>query len=170
MDLAENEKTQKWEALAKENGWSHAEPEYTEAEWKSKIKWEQYPMAIASFLVGIPVLINYFRSRNSWIETDGENLTTSWGKSFSLKSVTEINKRKWQSKGIAKLKYTDGDSSRTFVMDDFKYSQQEMGEIMSVAESFVKAENILHGPTQAEIEAEKEAEAEYDEVDDKDED
>lgn len=140
---------EEWEQLATEKGWSVAKPKKTPPEIESDILW-QYGMAIVAFLVGIPVLIKYFGSRNSWVESDGKSLTTSWGQRLDFDEITEVNKKKWFNKGIARVHYRDDGRNRTFVMDDFKYDRDQMDKIMREIEAVVDRSAIVGGPTQAE--------------------
>lgn len=143
-----------WEALALENGWSLDKPKKRPAIIRSDIIW-QYGMATVAFLVGVPVLYNYFSTRNSWMESDGDQITTSWGQSMKFDQVLRIDKKRWEKKGIAKIAYTEGEQPRTLVIDDFKYDRAAMGEILEQIESSVDREKIVGAPTQQEL-------AEYD--------
>lgn len=144
----------KWELLAAENNWSIDKPKKRPAVIQSDIIW-QYGMAIVAFLVGMPVLYNYLNSRNSWIESDGEQVATSWGQTMNFDQVQQIDKRKWEKKGIAKIAYTNDGQNRTLLIDDFKFNRTAIGEILDQIESSVDREKIVGAPTQQEL-------AEYD--------
>ena len=113
-------------------------------------------MAIVATLVGIPVLINYLRSRNSWVECDGKTLRSSWGAELNLDQINEVDKKKWQTKGIAKIWYEKDGGEQKFVLDDFKYDRAKMDEIMRQIESNLDRDKITGGPTQEEYDREKE--------------
>lgn len=144
----------KWELLAAENNWSIDKPKKRPAVIQSDIIW-QYGMAIVAFLVGMPVLYNYLNSRNSWIESDGEQVATSWGQTMNFDQVQQIDKRKWEKKGIAKIAYTNDGQNRTLLIDDFKFNRTAIGEILDQIESSVDRGIIVGAPTQQEL-------AEYD--------
>ena len=110
-------------------------------------------MATVAFLVGLPVLYNYFRSRNSWIETDGKRVTTSRGQVVELEQVQGVDKRRWEKKGIAKVSYLDQEGVSILVIDDFKYERAPMGEILAQIEAKVDRDKIVGAPTQQELAA-----------------
>ncbi len=152
-----------WGALARSNGWSLAKPKKEPPIIRSDIIW-QYGMAFVSFLVGFSVLINYLRSRNAWLELDGQNVVSSWGQTLELQQIQGIDKRKWEKKGISKISYDDAGKTRTLVIDDFKFDRTSIGDILQRIESSVVREAIVGGPTQQEIAA-YEAESDEDAVD-----
>ncbi len=139
-----------WEAKAKEMGWSLADPKKTAKEIESDIQW-QYGMALVAFIVGTAVLINYLRTRNSWVELDGNQLKASWGQTVPLDAIVEVDKKRWANKGIARVRYQDGNSIRQFVLDDFKYDREAMDRIMRAIEETVERKKITGGPTQTEM-------------------
>ncbi len=140
----------KWELLAAENNWSIDKPKKRPAIIQSDIIW-QYGMAIVAFLVGLPVLYNYLNSRNSWMESDGEQVATSWGQTMKFDQVVYIDKRKWEKKGVAKITYRVDEQERKLVIDDFKFDRTAMGEILGQIETSVDREIIVGAPTQQEL-------------------
>ena len=140
-----------WESVAKERGWKLAPPKKSVAELESDIQW-QYGMAIVAAIVGTILLVNYLRTRNSWVELNGEKIQTSWGQTIHISSIQELDKRRWQKKGIARIQYLDDDGRvRRFVLDDFKYDQQAMDGIIRKIESVIDRDRIVGGPTQEEL-------------------
>ena len=139
-----------WEALAAENGWSIDKPKKKPAIIQSDILW-QYGMAAIAFMIGFPVLFNFFKTRNSWLESDGHAVTTSWGQTMELAQVEMVDKKKWEKKGIAKVTYESNGQRAKMVIDDFKYEREPVGEILSQIESQVDREQIIGGPSQQEL-------------------
>ncbi|MCH2179786.1 MAG: hypothetical protein MK106_13380, partial [Mariniblastus sp.] len=139
-----------WEALAAENGWSIDKPKKKPAIIQSDILW-QYGMAGIAFMIGFPVLYNFFKTRNSWLESDGHAVTTSWGQTMELAQVEMVDKKKWEKKGIAKVTYQSNGQRAKMVIDDFKYEREPVGEILSQIESQVDREQIIGGPSQQEL-------------------
>ena len=70
------------------------------------------------FLISIPL-----RARGRWIEASDAGITSSWGESFQFDEVELVNKRKWRSKGIAKVTYVANNRRRSFVVDDYKFDR-----------------------------------------------
>ena len=139
-----------WEAKAGEMGWPLADPKKTSKEIESDIQW-QYGMALVAFIVGTAVLINYLRTRKSWVELDGNQLIASWGQTVPLDGIIEIDKKRWANKGIARVRYQAGEAVRQFVLDDFKYDRAAMDKIMRAIEEKVDRNKITGGPTQTEM-------------------
>lgn len=139
-----------WEALAAEKAWSIDKPKKKPAIIQSDIIW-QYGMAAIAFMVGLPVLFNFLKTRNSWLESDGHEVTTSWGQSMQLDQVEAVDKKKWQKKGIAKITYQSNGQRAGLVMDDFKYEREPIGEMLSQIESKLDRHQITGGPTQQEL-------------------
>lgn len=139
--LDDSERTKQWQVIAKEKGWSHGLPDPPE-EIEGKILWQWIMLGVCS-LVGVPLLIWYFRTKGSWVELDGKTVRTSWGKEFDLTTVTELDKRKWAKKGIAKVGFNQGNTTETFKLDDFMYSRDEMGKILAEVEKHVPADRII---------------------------
>lgn len=143
-DLDETERSKQWQVIAKENDWSHGKPDPPE-EIEAGIMFQWAQLAVC-LLVGIPLLIWYFRTKGSWIELDGDRLRTSWGKEFLLPAATALDKRKWEKKGIAKVEFGKSGQAETFKMDDFMYERKSMGEILKAIEKHVPADKITIGP------------------------
>ena len=141
-----------WETLAQSQGWSIEKPKKGPHAIQSDIIW-QYIMAGVAFLVGLPVLYNYLSSRNAWIESDGQRVTTSWGQVMDFDQVQLIDKKRWEKKGIAKVGYLDQGDARSLVIDDFKFDRGAMGDILDQIESSLDREKIVGAPTQQELAA-----------------
>ena len=140
-----------WESLAKEKGWKLAPPKKSVSEIESDIQW-QYGMALVSAIAGTILLVNYLRTRNSWVELAGNRIQTSWGEAFDINNIEELDKRRWQKKGIARVQYRDDQGRiRRFVLDDFKYDRKAMDGIIREIESGIDRQRIVGGPTQEEI-------------------
>jgi hypothetical protein len=145
--LLEEKRGDEWDAYATERGWSTTPP----AESKSQEKYEvdvkmQFWMAGGSALVGFFPLLSVWRSRGRWIELNDQGLTSSWGQTVAFDQVESLEKRKWRSKGIAKLRYNDGGRTRTFVIDDFKFKRAPTDEILAELEKRIGLDKITGGP------------------------
>lgn len=93
------------------------------------------------FLVSIPL-----RSRGRWIEANDEAVTSSWGERFAFDEVEAVNKRKWRSKGIAKVTYVSEGRRRTFVVDDYKFDRYPTDAILYELEQRIDPGRITNGP------------------------
>lgn len=121
--------------------------EKTPAEIESDI-FVQYLQIGVCLLIAIPMLLKYFLARGSFILATEDEIRPSWRKTaIPFASITKIDKSRWKRKGLAKLFYTVGDKSQTFILDDFKFSQAEIAKIMERAERDLPDSAII-GPRQ----------------------
>lgn len=148
------ERFDRWQALATENGWSPSVPKQSAEELREKIRGQFFYM-IPCFVGGILALFYYFSCRGSWVEPTPNGLTTSWGQSLNFSDVTLLNKKRWSNKGIAKATYNDLGTRKSFVFDDFKFEREPIGKMLRTLESVLKREQIVGGPTEEETDAEK---------------
>jgi hypothetical protein len=144
-ELESEERIEQWKEISSSHGWPAKIPEKKAEEIEGDIV-GQYFWAGLNLLVGIPALILLLRSRNSWVEATENGLTTSWGQSMNFDAVTQLNKRKWAAKGIAKATYLDAGQSRTFVFDDFKFEREPLGKMLRALEAKLDANQITGGP------------------------
>ena len=131
-----------WEAMATENSWSIEDPgtSKTHADIVG-----QFVMAGVSAPIGLIGLFLFLRSRGRWIEADATGLTSNWGQSFEFEQILELSKKKWRDKGIAKIRYQDGNRKRRFVLDDCKFDRPATEKILRLVESNISEDQIIHG-------------------------
>lgn len=155
------ERAERWQAVTAENNWPRDVPKKTAEEIGSDIT-GQYVWAILNLMIGLPVLILFFRARGSWVEATPEGLTTSWGQTVRFADVTRLDKRRWQRKGIAKALYNEtgavpsgvgssgtgpsGGGKRVFTFDDFKFQREPLGVMLRDLEASLQPEQIVGGP------------------------
>ena len=154
MAMGDNERAEQWQVIAQENGWKRSKPKKPD-EVQGLIYW-QYGMAIMCTLIGLPMLVRYLRSRKAWVGADKNGIQTSSGASVPFDTITKVDKSKWDQKGIAKIHYSLNGKDRVFVMDDFKYLREPMGDIMRLMEQQIDKSLVTGGP----LESEKEVPAE----------
>ena len=94
-------------------------------------------------------MLKWWLARGSWVSGDEKQLTTSWGPEFSYDQITEIDKTKWERKGITRIHYQNGDRSTTFAFDDFKFLREPMGQILRSIENTLKDDQIRGGDREA---------------------
>ncbi|GIW98175.1 MAG: hypothetical protein KatS3mg111_1508 [Pirellulaceae bacterium] len=157
-DLATEERLERWEQVAKENGWSTKPPEKTAEEIESDIV-GQYVFAAVFAVLGIPALYLLITSRGTWVEETDEGIRTSWGQEVPFAAVERLDKTKWAKKGIAKAYYMTPQGTKSFVFDDFKYDRQAIGQMLRRLESQLPRDRIVGGPTEEETDAQRQASA-----------
>jgi hypothetical protein len=133
----------RWHELARQNNWPTTFP----GEPKSKGDiYMQFVMAAGTGAIGLWLLWGVWRARGQWIEQTKNGLTTSWGQTLDYDQVLSIDKRKWRNKGIAKIRYQEGNRKRRFVLDNFKFDRDTTDRILYDLESRVGHDKITNGP------------------------
>lgn len=141
---AEHEPTfTKWEEVAAEEGWSEELPEKVRTDDDIFM---QFVMAIPCAIAGAWMLLTVVLSNGRWIELRDGAIHTSWGQTFPLSSVTQIDKRQWRDKGIARVKYNHEGKAGKFVVDDYKFHRKTTDQILLEIEQSVGEDKITGGP------------------------
>ena len=142
QELKENDKLDQWEGIATKRGWPLEDP----GEAKDKIDF--YTQFILSAVVAPPGLLFLFfflRSRGRWIELNDTGLRTSWGRQLEFGQIVTLDKKKWRSKGIAKITYQQNGRKRKLVLDDWKYDADVTKEILLEVELQIDIDQIVGG-------------------------
>ena len=58
-------------------------------------------------------------------------------------AVTKLNKNRWKTKGIAVVSYDDQGKSRKLVLDNFKYSRDEISAMVHAVSSRLSPDQIV---------------------------
>ena len=155
--LDDAQRQTEWKEIAKENGWNTKRPKKAESvdAIEQKILWNYLFMAVG-LIIAIPNVLWYFQVNNTWIELRGDELSHSDGSKLRANSITKIDKKKWDKKGIALVHYNEGGGENTLVIDDLKFERKATDAIMEHLESLVEREIIVNGKTEKELRAEKE--------------
>lgn len=154
--LDDEQRRVKWKEVAEKNGWDTKRPK--KGDTVEHIQWDiqiQYLFMGIGLLGAVPNLLWYFKVKGSWIECEGKELRHSDGTVIPFKDIQTVDKKKWVKKGIAVVNYKAGNEEKSFVIDDLTYQRQPTDEIMTFLESHLKRDQIINGPTEAEIQAEK---------------
>lgn len=150
-EIPEPDRPERWPEVAAENGWSDAKPNEHDYHHTDADIQMQFYMAVPIALVGLWFLWGVLRARGTWIEGNSEGVTSSWGQGFKWDQVEKLDKKKWRSKGIAKVKYSVDGRRRTFVIDDYKFMRQPTDAILLELEDRIPREAIINGPTELEV-------------------
>ncbi|MCO8125455.1 hypothetical protein NHH03_27195 [Stieleria sp. TO1_6] len=140
--LPEEGRREAWKTLAAEKGWPTRTPDKSAEEIGHDIG-GQFMMAILCGILGIPALLKWMSGQGTWVEGDESLIRNSSGQEVPIDSITQIDKRKWDAKGIAKIQYQVDGKTKKFVMDDFKYDRQTMGRLMRFAEAGLSEEQVV---------------------------
>jgi hypothetical protein len=95
------------------------------------------------------LLAGVWRARGTWIESTDSGITASWGQSVDYEQVLSVDKRKWRSKGITKVTYSQNGRKRRFIIDDYKFDRHPTGQVLRDLESKIDPALIMGGPPEA---------------------
>jgi hypothetical protein len=139
-----------WNTYASERGWRTSFPgdPKAEDEFRGSIMM-QYFMAAVTGMVGAWLLWGVWRARGRWIESTDTGIASSWGQTLNYDQVVSVDKRKWRSKGIAKVAYNDNGRKRRFVVDDYKFHRNPTGQVLRDLEANIDPALIAGGPPEA---------------------
>jgi len=142
-DWQQRQLQEEWKQIAAENDWPVIPPGEPKTDGDIVT---QFVMAAMTGGISLLFLTIWFRSRGRWIEGDGAGLRSSWGQSFTYDQITSLDKKLWRNKGIAKVSYQDGNRTRRFVVDDFKFQRKPTDAILLQLESHIDPALITGGP------------------------
>lgn len=145
-----------WERIATEQGWEMKPPKVKPDEQQLKIG-GQFFYSVVCLVVMIPCLVKWYLPRGTWIEGTDSELKTSWGVEFAYDEIQEINKKKWEDRGIAKIRYQRDGAAQTLTFDDYKYQREPMGEIMMAMEAGLSDEQIVGAEREVVLRAKRQA-------------
>ncbi len=152
----------KWREMTQQNGWSDTVPGEKPDKQEEKIG-TQYFYAVVCFLITVPCLLKWFLPRGSWVEGTDTGVRTSWGTEFDYDQIRRIDKHKWDTRGIAKIRYERDGATHTFTFDDYKYQRAAMNEILQRMEAGLSDDQIVGAPRetvrQAQLKAAQAAQA-----------
>lgn len=121
------DKSGEWEKYAASRGWT-TEPPHRRFEKKDLAG--QYICAGVAGAIGIFSLIFWLRARKMVIRSDADAVFTPSGKRVPYGSITQIDRRKWKSKGLATVFYSLDGAKGRFVLDDAKYEPTALDAIL----------------------------------------
>jgi hypothetical protein len=117
-----------WESYATQNGWP-SDPKFHS---QAKID-EQFHFAWGCLIIGAFPLVLILLNRNKKLVADDHGFTPPGAKSaIPYQSVHQIDKRKWENKGLATISYktTETGAEKTVKLDCLKFETDKAEEIL----------------------------------------
>lgn len=118
----EGRTTAEWEEYSRKMGWPRKPPEH--AYDADQIR-QQFYLAGLAFAGGATALVILFLSSKRTVRADEEAAYGEKNQRVPFSSVTAVDKKKWDSKGIAIAHYRSQDGAGKLVIDDYKYQGAE---------------------------------------------
>ncbi|MES2571277.1 MAG: hypothetical protein V4710_14635 [Verrucomicrobiota bacterium] len=126
---------QEWPDYVQEHHLSHALPEDTFGRDKIAV---QLGIAILSGLTGLGVLAYWFTQRNRFLRTDENAVYLPGDRRVPFDAITGIGKKRWDSKGIAVVRYSVDGRKGEFIVDDYKFDTNASHQILKEIEENVQ--------------------------------
>ncbi len=133
-----------WKELAASKGWPTNRPNVEDPRTHSDIA-GQFQMAAVLGPIGLYFLVQLLRYRGRWIEVNDLAITSSMKDQFELSQIVELNKKKWDKKGIAKIKYESEGRTKKLVLDDCYYQRETTDGILRHIEQHIDHAKIVGG-------------------------
>ncbi|NBC11262.1 MAG: hypothetical protein GVY24_05925 [Planctomycetes bacterium] len=119
-----------WVALAESKGWKTEFPtERTDTDILT-----QYIMGGGCTLVGAFFFGSFLMMSRRFVETDDHALWDRKSKA-TWDQITDIDKSRWQNKGIAVVHFKEGGQDKRIVLDDWKFDRNATQRIMAHVEA-----------------------------------
>jgi hypothetical protein len=116
-----------WKAFARERGWNPKRPEKLHSQ--SEIN-GQFLYGGLCALVGLITLGYWAQQVRRTLKLDDEAVTSPAGTRVPFESITGLGLKKWDSKGLAKVRYEIGGRQGEFVVDDYKFDTDTTRKIL----------------------------------------
>ena len=110
-----------WKDIAKEKGYPQKVPkERTDEDISGQFKW-----ATGVGICGFAFLGWVFWNQTLKIRSDDEFVYSARGKKVPWSAFTEVDRKKWEKKGIAVAHYSYDGKDGSMVLDDYKFAPAE---------------------------------------------
>ncbi len=118
LPAGKNGEPPRWVSYAAERGWSEKPHRWTDREIAGQFWWGSGTIAVG-LLVALTMLLN----RNRVLRAGADHWITPQGTKIYFAQVFRVDKRKWDSKGLAYAWYrqTPDSPEKKAVLDDFKF-------------------------------------------------
>lgn len=131
-------KMDQWPAEAAQHGWVTKKPKkrYEDGDIVT-----QYVMGGVATVAGVLLLIYWMTQRKRQLKIEDGAVFTPSGARVPFASIRGLGKKRWDSKGIAIVRYEDNGRLLQFVVDDYKYETEPTRQILETIEQQLTAKN-----------------------------
>lgn len=120
-----------WPAYARDHGWVETPPH------KFYGRGELYVQCVVFGVlstIGALLLIYWLTQKSRTLRLDDEAVYTPAGSRVPFEAIVGIGKKRWESKGLATVRYHEGGRQRQFVIDDYKFETEATHRILEEIE------------------------------------
>jgi hypothetical protein len=140
MDYEKQGKLPEWPAYAASKGWVKKKPEKF---YDRGAIVTQYALGGVSVIAGIILLAYWYTQRDRRLRTDETAVYTPAGTRVPFCSVVGIGKKKWDSKGLATVRFEDNGRQGQFIVDDYKFETEPTRQILQQLEDHLLARSSV---------------------------
>jgi hypothetical protein len=114
-NFARENRLQDWPDFAHSKGWVTKPPE------KIEDATTQFVYGGFTSAIGLLLLIYWLTQKKRVLRADDEAVYTTAGTRVPFEAIISVNKSKWDSKGIARVRYALTGRQGEFIVDDYKF-------------------------------------------------
>src|SRR3954465_1399833 len=131
-------KMAEWPAYAAAQGWVTQKPEkrYSTGDIVG-----QYVFGGVAVVTGLLLYIYWLTQRKRELKIEDGAVYTPSGARVPFASIRGLGKKRWDTKGIAIVRYEDNGRLLQFVVDDYKYETEPTRQILDTIEQQLTAKN-----------------------------
>jgi hypothetical protein len=116
-----------WHSLAKERGWKTQPPEKLYSDEQITGQFIYGTMCVVAGLITLGYWLQQIRRV---LKLDDESVTTPSGTRVPFDAITGLGLKKWESKGLATVRYELSGRKGQFVVDDYKFDTTPTRQIL----------------------------------------
>jgi hypothetical protein len=125
-----------WPAFAARQGWK-AEP--PEKYYDQTAILAQFAVASLLASIGGAMLIYWLAQKRRLVKTDADAVYAPSGTRIPFTAITGLGLKKWEAKGLARVRYAIEGRKGEFELDDYKYDRDPTHEILKEIETHLRA-------------------------------
>jgi hypothetical protein len=129
---------EEWPAYAQAHGWVTKKPEkfYDTGDIVG-----QFVFGGVAVVTGLLLYVYWLTQRKRQLKIEDGAVYTPSGARVPFASIRGLGKKRWDSKGIAIVRYEDNGRLLQFVVDDYKYETEPTRQILDTIEQQLTAKN-----------------------------
>ena len=120
-----------WRQYADKQGWVHEQPHKF---YKREDLIGQFVFGSLGVLMGLIVLVYWITQKNRVLRSEPDAVHTPAGTRVPFDAITGLGKKRWESKGIAVVRYELDGRKGQFLVDDYKFETEPARQILNEIE------------------------------------